>query len=262
MNPLKKILGKRKQLFEIQDFDWCPKAVRDGVTDLLVLNLKIVPLYDPAITWLVDMQKASGTNWIDLCAGAGGGSLPLHEKLEQVTLKKVELIITDLYPHDDYLKKERITFYPQSVNAKNVPHSLKGFRTLFTSLHHLTDETARAVLKDAFDNDVAIGAFEFTERSLFCLLMTLPTFFFTFFLVPFIFPWKFSRLFWTYFIPLIPLVATIDIILSAFRTRSPEELNSLIQGLQKKEFEWKVGRVPSYLGFSMTYIVGLPLSRQ
>ena len=260
MNLLKAPLGKRRQLFEIQDFPWCPKGVRDGVTDLLNLNLKLVPLYDPAINFLIEMMKKSGPTWIDLCAGAGGGSLPLHEKLEQVTVKKINLTLTDLYPHGLEKDLPRVSYYPGPVDARDVPSNIKGMRTLFTSFHHLSDDVARDVLRNAFSSNTAIGAFEFTERNFFCLLMTFPTIVFSFFLVPFIFPWKLSRFFWTYFIPLIPIVATVDVILSCFRTRTPKELEALVASLKKKDYVWKIGKVPSAMGFSMTYIVGLPVS--
>lgn len=261
MNPFKVPLGKRQQLFEIQDFAWCPKSVRDGVTDLLNLNLRLVPLYDPAISFLVEMQKKSKSlHWIDLCAGAGGGSLPLHEKFEQVTVKKIDLTLTDLYPHGWRKNIPGVSYYPQPVDARDVPANLQGMRTLFTSFHHLSDDVARDVLKDAFETKTPIGAFEFTERNLFCILMTMPTLFFSFFLVPLILPWKLSRFFWTYIIPAIPVVAFIDIILSCFRTRTPEELGKLVGSMKKSDYEWRMGKVPSALGFSMTYLVGLPKS--
>jgi hypothetical protein len=256
MNPFKAYLGKRKQLFEIQDFSWCPDAVRDGVTDYLRFSLTLVPLYKTAGVWIHKMAKSHKGNWIDLCAGAGGGSLPLFQtmKFEQ----KLELILTDLYPNSSNLKIPSVMFHPVSVDARQVPASLKGFRTLFTSFHHLPDEVAQGVLQDAFKTKTPIGVFEFTERNLYCLMMTAPTILNTFLLTPFIFPWKLSRLFWTYLIPLIPIVATVDILLSCFRTRTPKELEAMISEMNDPDYTWHVGKSPASFGFSMTYLVGLP----
>ena len=256
MNPLKMNIGKRRQLFEIQDFSWCPKAVRDGVTDLLVINLRIVPLYEPAIPILSEFAKKTNGKWVDLCAGAGGGSLFLKEKMPG---EIKELILTDLYPHTIFKSlPEGVVNYPESVNAVSVPGKLKGFRTLFTSFHHLPDEVAKGVLKNARDSNTPIAIFEFTDRSLFCLLMVLPTFIISFFLIPLILPWKLSRFFWTFIIPLIPLVAGIDIVMSCLRTRNEAELKEMTEDLRSNEYVWKTGTLPTYLGMKLTYLTGSP----
>lgn len=256
MNPLKRSIGRRRQLFEIQDFSWCPKAVRDGVTDLLVINLRIVPLYEPAIPILSQMAKMTNGKWVDLCAGAGGGSLFLKEKMPG---EIKELILTDLYPHTNFKTlPEGVINYPEPVNALAVPMNLQGFRTLFTSFHHLPDDIAKGVLRNARDSKTPIGVFEFTDRSLFCLMMVLPTFIFSFFLIPLVLPLKLSRLFWTFVIPLIPLVAGIDIVMSCFRTRNEAELKQMTENLRSDEYVWETGTLPTYLGMKLTYLTGKP----
>lgn len=255
MNPLKMSIGKRRQLFEIQDFPWCPRPVRDGVTDLLVINLKIARLYEPAIPVLSKLAKISHGKWIDLCAGAGGGSIPLKQKLPG---EIKELVLTDLYPHSELQLPEGISYFPEPVDAMNVPKKLNGFRTLFTSFHHLPDDVAFSILKDARDSKTPIAVFEFTDRSLYCLMMVAPSFVFSFFLVPLIWPWKFSRLFFTYIIPLIPAVAFIDIILSCFRTRNTEELKAMTTRLESPDYEWETGKIPTYFGMTLTYLTGRP----
>lgn len=256
MNILKKTIFKRRQLFEIQDFSWCPNIIRDTITDLLVLNLKIVPLYEPVIPYLSAFAKMTNGKWIDLCAGAGGGSILLKEKLPgQVK----ELILTDLYPHQNLMNLPfGVRVYPTSVDATKVPNELAGFRSLFTSFHHLNDEVAKEVLMNAQATKTPIGIFEFTERSIFCLLLMLPSFFTAFFLVPVIKPWKLSRIILTYLLPLIPIVTLIDIVLSCFRTRDTHELKELIKDLRTEDYMWEVGKLPTYFGLSITFIVGMP----
>lgn len=255
---LKKSLGKRRQLFEIQDFSWCPKAVRDGVTDLLVLNLRIVPLYEPAIPILSRMAKSSEGAWVDLCAGAGGGSLYLKEKMPG---EIKSLTLTDLYPHQSQSLPPGVTYFPESVDARKVPKNLPGMRTLFTSLHHMPDEVAKEILRDAMVTGTPIGAFEFTGRNLLTLLAVIPSFFFSFFLVPFLVPWRLSRFFWTYVIPLIPVVAYVDIIMSCFRTRNVDELKILVKDLNRSNYQWDIGTLPTYFGLEVTYISGCPTSQ-
>lgn len=58
---------------------------------------------------------------------------------------------------------------------------------------------------------------------------------------PFICPFRLSRLFWTYFIPVIPLVLLVDGVVSCLRTYNPQELREIIKKLNATEYDWEVG---------------------
>ncbi len=196
----------------------------------------------------------SGGQWVDLCAGSGGGSLLL---LEEISTRVTSLTLTDLYP--PAVKKELpsgVSYHSTPVDARHVPQDLLGTRTLFTSFHHLPDEVASDVLKDAFNNRCPIGVFEFTERRLFNVLLVLPSLLTSFFLVPFIRPLDLRRLFLTYLVPVIPLVTMIDIVMTCFRTRNTAELTALIADFKAPDYKWEVGQVRTAFGFKITYLVG------
>jgi hypothetical protein len=64
---------------------------------------------------------------------------------------------------------------------------------------------------DAVNKKRGIGIFEMQERSLFSILMSIllnPLS--TWFLTPFARPFSIDRLFWTYIIPVVPIVFMID----------------------------------------------------
>ncbi len=245
---------KRRQLFEIQDFPWCPQVIRDGVTELLYLNLKLLRIYHPIVPKLRTLIESSSGDWVDLCAGSGGGSLLLLDKVG-ATVKS--LTLTDLYPPAAPKGwPPGVFYYDTPVDARRVPPSLTGARTLFTSFHHLPDTVASDVLKDAFEKRCPIGVFEFTQRSLINVLMVLPSLFTSFFLIPFIRPFNPWRLILTYLVPVIPLVTAFDIVMTCFRTRTPSELRDLIQNLEAPDYTWEVGQVRTTFGFQITYLVG------
>ena len=245
---------KRYQLFEIQDFPWCPQVVRDGVTELLYLNLKILRIYYPILPKLRALLDKSEGEWVDLCAGSGGGSLLL---LKDVSTRVKSLTLTDLYPPALVRELPRgVSYYDFPVDARRVPKALSGARTLFTSFHHLPEDVAYDVLKDAFDNRCPIGVFEFTERKLSNVLLVLPSLLTSFFLVPFIRPLDPRRLVLTYLVPLIPLVTVIDIVMTCFRTRSPDELKNLTDNFQSSDYKWEIDQVRTAFGFKITYLVG------
>jgi hypothetical protein len=74
---------------------------------------------------------------------------------------------------------------------------------------------------------------------------------------PFIGPFRWSRLLWTYLIPVIPVVLWFDSIVSVLRVYSVEDLSNLTIGLNS--YRWDIGRVRSRrLPITVTYLVGVP----
>ena len=60
-------------------------------------------------------------------------------------------------------------------------------------------------------------------------------------MVPFIRPFRWSRLIWTYLIPLNPIVLFLDGIVSCLRAYSPLELSELTRELSASGYIWEIG---------------------
>ena len=68
----------RIQFIEIQDQSWCPKAIRDALTETLQFTLNMGNQYAPAVQRLRTALERAGTKEVvDLCSGAGGPWLRL-----------------------------------------------------------------------------------------------------------------------------------------------------------------------------------------
>jgi hypothetical protein len=257
--------SRRRQWFEIQDFPWCPNVIRDGVTDYLQFVLSYLNIYTPILPLLLQGMKQSGEERIvDLCSGGGGPVPKLVGDLKKTQSCSARVVLTDKYPNLKKfemfkLKSEGLVdFRSDSIDATAVPEELKGMRTSFSSFHHFSDEMARLIVKDAFDKRAPIGIFEFTPRNFKTLLMTAPTPFFMWLLTPMVRPFRLSRLLFTYLIPLIPLVATFDVLVSVMRTRNEDELTALTSEFVSQDYEWRVGRVESVFGMEIVYLTGNP----
>src|SRR5262249_5029527 len=138
----------------------------------------------------------------------------------------VSVCLTDHCPNIEAFERARrlsnqgITYHSEPINAANVPTALTGFRTMFTAFHHLRPEQARAVLADAVARGEGIGVFECGERSVLMLLGILPTPLRVLIATPFIRPFRWSRLFWTYAVPALPVVLLSDSAVSVLRMYS------------------------------------------
>ncbi len=265
---------QRIQWIEIHDQRWFPAYLRDALTDTLELALHRANNYGVIVPRLRRaLERAGVSRIVDLCSGGGGPWSRIYgllapesvEANKDCTRSLVSVCLTDKFPNLAALSRaraasqDRIDFRAEPVDATAVPADLDGFRTLFTSFHHFRPADARAILWNAVERRVGIGVFEVTHRSwkavlLFCLapLGVL-------FLVPSTRPFRWWRLLWTYLIPILPLVALHDGIVSCLRTYSPDDLREMAQGLANGKYSWEVGedrgpRSP----LPITYLIGVP----
>jgi hypothetical protein len=256
---------KRLHLLEIEDQAWCPNGLRDALTDHLQFALAQTRTYAPAIPVLASaLRRAKARCIVDLCSGGAGPWPWLHPALTHEGLS-VTVCLTDRFPNLEAFRRstlrarQSITYHPLPVDATQVPEGLSGFRTLFTSFHHFGPEQARAILADAVRQRQGIAIFEATYRHLSNLVLMLPAPLAVLGLTPFIRPFRWSRLAWTYLLPVAPLVTLFDGVVSCLRTYTVQELRNLTASLETHHYLWDVGRLkPKLTSVPITYLVGVP----
>ena len=254
---------RRLQLIEIHEQPWFPSSLRDQATDALQFGFKLLNAYAPVVPLLQSaLNSTRSRSIVDLCSGGGGPWFDLSRKLRPDP-QLLQAWLTDKYPNLSAVKNVRaisenhIRFYPGAVDATRVPDELKGFRTMFTSFHHFPPDEARAILQNAVDAGEGIGIFEITRRTPSTIALMLAWAVMLFFCTPWIRPFRWSHLLWTYLVPIIPLVWVFDGIVSCLRTYRPEELLEIVDGLSPSQYQWQVGelltgKVP------ITYLMGCP----
>ncbi|MBT8292166.1 MAG: hypothetical protein KJN70_02740, partial [Eudoraea sp.] len=218
-------------------------------------------MYRPVVSILEKgLKKCNENRILDLGSGGGGGLLWLNSELKR-TIPDLKILLTDYYPNIpafEYTLKQanNFEFVTQSIDARNVPKELKGFRTMFLSLHHFKPKDARQILQNAVDSNSSIGIFEAQERSFPSLLAMFFSPLTVLLTTPFIRPFKFGRILFTYFIPIVPLFVWWDGIVSSIRTYSVKEMNELVEDLDNKEsFNWEINRIKSGPGIIL-YLLG------
>ena len=133
---------------------------------------------------------------------------------------------------------------------------------MFSSFHHFSPEEARAILQSAVDASQSIGIFEITRRAPSTIGLMFLWALMLFVCTPLIRPFRWSRLLWTYLVPIIPLVLLFDGVVSCLRTYRPQELREMIKKLAGIEYQWKVGKHSRAFGqVPITYLIGYPQTR-
>ncbi len=239
---------------------------RDAITDYLATALRITRSYTRLAPRLAAALKRTGTTQItDLCSGGGGPWSDLLPALRAAGAE-VSVCLTDKYPNIKALAKVAaqvpgIRFEPAPVSATQVPQHLTGFRTLFTAFHHFPPSDARAILAAAVRDRQGIAIFEAASRTPAALATMLLLPLAVWLMTPFVRPFRWSRLFWTYLIPVVPVAITFDGIVSCLRIYSPQEMLELAQETGVGTFEWEAGTErPPGSPFPIPYLIGIPRS--
>jgi len=259
---------KRIQLFEFEDFSWFPNWLREDMTNYLVVFHRMGGTTRHLAPLLARLCRAAKTSQIiDLCSGGTG---PMQDTLrtlrEEQGLPEARLTFTDLYPNLAAARKVEalgdpgIQYRTTPVDATQVDPSLQGVRSMVCSFHHMRPEGARKILGDAWQKKQPICIFEISDNSAPFWLWPLAVplgFMFTLLLMPWARPFSLRVFFFTYLIPLLPLVIAWDGATSNARTYTANDLRELTAPLKSPDYEWEIGTVKSRIG-PMLYLLGIP----
>lgn len=259
---------KRLHLFEWEDFSWYPASVRQGQTDFLRFLIELFKVYKPIMPLLATaIQKTGSKRLVDFCSGGGGAVLALWRYFQTIPEVRFRAVLSDLYPnyatfkHLSEITKGDITFLEQAVDASNsedVPTDYKGFYTFFNSFHHFEPPKARLILQNAVEKRAPIGIFEPMEKSLWQIIAnTIVLIVLPFLVMPFLKPFSFQKLFFTYILPLIPFCLWWDGMVSVLRLYSPKTMLKMAEEADSQYYTWEAGTASHFFG-KVTYLIGIP----
>jgi hypothetical protein len=254
----------RMHLFEFEDQPWFPRLIRAYMQDHLTFMGNLSgPAYQAFVEKLKSaMERVRQHELLDLCSGSGGPARTVVRLLHEQGLE-ARARLTDLFPNlDAYRQQEKesggtLQGVDRSVDATNVPTELTGVRLIANGLHHFPPEGARQVLADAVAKRQGIAVIEMVNRSVFAFVGVLIGTVMVFLAAPFLRPFRFSRLVFSYVIPLVPLFLLWDGIVSCLRVYSPDELRALVSQLGETEYDWDIGTTQVGPGVA-TYLIGTP----
>lgn len=255
----------RLHLFELEDLKWFPSRIRDFGTDYIHfletrfgMHKAIVPLLSDAL------RRTGSTRVVDLCSGGSGPIANISKALAQEGLH-VQFTLTDRFPNIAAFERivgesdGRVAYSREPVDALSVSLDLVAFRTIINAFHHFRPDTARAILSDAVAAGQPIAIFEIPERTVRTILPMFLTPLLVWLSTPFIRPFSWLRLLFTYLIPIVPLYSLWDGVVSQLRAYRDIDLREMTEGLGDGEYEWRAGwvPVPSIRG-KVTWLIGLP----
>lgn len=257
----------RIHLFEFEDQSWFPVVLRKGMLDYLRYIFDKINIYKPITSLLKEVVDHSGrSKIIDLCSGSGGDIVQVHKNLEKLLNKEIKVVLSDKYPNLEMYEQlkiqsgGKIDYFKIALEASDLKID-NEIRTIFSSFHHFKPSYALKVLKNAVDHQAPIAVFDGGVKNVFFLILMLFLHPILIFLTtPFIRPFSFKRLLFTYIIPLIPLCTMWDGTVSLLRLYEKDDFVKLIASVDNGQYYWKNGKVVNHLGLSIAYLIGYPNS--
>jgi len=258
---------RRVHLVELHELRGFPAVWRDLLTDVMSYFAEGFRPYRPVADRLwAAMQACGAASILDLGSGAGKSAITVAGDVTARHRVAVGVTLTDKYPNVEAFQRAArassgtVTVVENPVEATDVPSDLEGFWTMFSSFHHFKKPEARRILANAVRQRRGIGVFEYTERNFLVwgpTILAMPLF--IWFATPFIRPLSWRRVLWTNLLPVVPFLAAWDGLVSCLRTYSPAELLALTPEPSPGAYTWEAGRLRSFGGCRITYLLGWPL---
>ena len=260
---------KRRHVLEFEDLSSFPSWLRACVTNNIVVFARLIGIPEvlgDLVAKTLKQQKL--TQIVDLGSGSGGVMPDVLAHLRgSPGLEQAELTMTDLYPNPDAM--ERYSDGPahykrESVDATDLAQAPAGLKTMVNSFHHLRPEQAKAVLSSAVDSKQPILIYEMADNTMpfWLWIFSLPiglsiTGAMSLFMSLKVRPLSFNQLFFTFCVPLIPIFYAWDGQASMPRIYGLEDLDELLEGLERPDYIWEKGQAKNKTGQGI-YLVGLP----
>jgi hypothetical protein len=258
----------RLHLFEFNDQQWMPRFATSWMTRIMHYcheGSGDGRVWAPKL--LEQMNRFGEPKIVDLCSGGGGPILGVAKILESEHGVRPHITLTDIIPNLKSAKeinstRENCVYVTEPVDANNVPPELTGVRTVFSGLHHLPPDLAFSLLKNAFDSRQHIFIGETTKRCLRAMRLYASAIRW-FPKVAREFETTRAQRFFTYILPILPLMLGWDNVVSCLRTYSPEEVSRWFEQLESDDYHWEVGELwnPT-LKTPYQYIMGYPVTKE
>ncbi|MCI5091635.1 hypothetical protein [Phaeodactylibacter sp.] len=264
---------KRIQLFEIEDFEWLPSSIRNSVTNLIMILMKMMNTREVLGELILQARnKHSFNRIVDLGSGSGGAMPETVKFLNAAyTEKPLDLLLTDLYPNPTIArrfneKKDRVSYCEIPVDAVSLAQSPKGLKTMINSFHHMPPDKAKKILHSASESKQPLLIFELAENKMplviwwmllpvsLCVLVIM-----SLFMTLFVRPLTWQQIIFTYLIPIVPLCYAWDGQASYPRTYSYNDVHTMLEDIPDSDYCWEVGPGKKRNGkHSGYYILGYP----
>lgn len=220
-------------LFELEDQKWFPPLLRRMQLEYIGWLVGFLRVYQPLLPLLEQLGR--NQNRIhDLCSGSGGPAIWLSGHL------KNPWTLSDVYPASPQHLGDQIFYLQDSVDVLSLKTDPEVIYTMFNAFHHFTNEQQGQILRKLSHSRFVIA--EILKPSpvdfikIFCTTTLLQVL-----CAPFIKPFSFRRLIYTWILPINLITVTWDGLVSVLRSLPESRYRSFVELLKREgiDIHWK-----------------------
>ena len=224
---------------ELEDFEWFPSILRQYQTDFIGFVVAQFKVYQPFIDYLKTNTTPS-SNMIDWCSGSGEPAISIYQA--SGVFQNLEL--TDKFPSKYNGQASDIAYHAEAIDVLQAPVLEATTYTMFNAFHHFETSNQLKIIKRLKDNNANAFIVEILAPDfLFYFKILLTTTICTLLLTPFLKPFSFKRLFFTYIFPINIFTITYDGLVSVYKSKSVKQYQQQLDGILEPSaiFELKKG---------------------
>jgi hypothetical protein len=220
--------------FELEDQSWFPAWMRRHQMEYLSFLALHFKLYQPALPALQHLLRQQPAHeWIDCCSGAGGPALYLAA---QSGFNGTMLLTDKHLPHPD-ASNPSLPFLCQKLDVLEDPIAGYGLVTMFNAFHHFDATDQQKILEKIAGQGRPFLIVEITRPILINFLMvTIAGILGQLLLAPFVSPFSWKRLLFTYLIPIHLITVTWDGWMSVIHAIPNSRFTAIVSELQTQHF--------------------------
>ncbi len=201
---------------ELEDYNWFPPLFRNFQTDYIGFVVAKFNIYRNFIDFL-NKQVHNKAVMYDLCSGSGEPAISIFSESKNYT----NLRLSDKYPNLNFSKQANVLYIEESIDVLNIKFEEGITYTMYNAFHHFTDADKKNILQKCNAANANLYIVEILEPTFFFLvkvltLTTLGVLLFN----PFVKPFSWKRILFTYLIPINIVSITFDGVVSVLKSRS------------------------------------------
>lgn len=209
---------------ELEDYKWFPPILRNFQTEFIGFVVARFNIYDVFVKQLKSLSLPLQP-MTDLCSGSGEPAISIFRKSNCFS----QLILTDKYPNKLKFNDDNIFYESRSTDVLEMEFKQGTTYTMFNAFHHFDDADKEKITQKIQSAGATAFFVEILEPDLICLLKVIfATTIGSIFLTPFIQPFSFKRLLFTYIIPINIITITFDGIVSVLKSRSVKQYQKIV----------------------------------
>ncbi len=244
---------------ELEDYDWFPAILRRHQTDFIGAMVEWTGIYAPLVPVLAHMRQNFGTTRItDLCTGSSNPMFYLLGQLKQPT----EVLLTDKFPFEPVrtaMGEHTIELERASYDVLEVSLAPNTIHTIFNAFHHFDEEEQALILEKLQATRAPFLIVEILQpNALEFVRIALTTTFGQWLAAPFVRPFSWLRLLFTYVLPINIVTVLTDGLVSVAKSKPLAHYETLVKHTQQHGYRLAVRTVHTTLGTQLTIIEGYP----